>query len=502
MDRVIRSVLQIGNQPEAEDAHNNWLKLQEHSLQHDTEEDDKIFKYLKLFYEQMSAAPDFNLVREYFEKEDNTAVVSRLEEIKASQFYIRTNFLAIVRGIQDRQQVKNFVLLMRDACAVAEHGRNLEKPIAGKRVLKGVSDAMSLITEKLPEFTRIEAGERLEGVVHDDAEEVLDEYEYITKTNKYADRNLLGLEPVDFACKGHRKGEFWVHCAAPGELKTTLALNYAYNNTVVYKKNILYIILEMPYTQLRRQLYAIHSSHGKFVTEWHKEDAYVGLDYRQLRDGELSPRDFERLKIVANDFKAHTDGKLYIWRPSDEVTTEDIKRKAEAFHHKYGCDGIVIDHLGLVASKSRTTDYVVQLNAIVRDTRLMALNFARGNSVPIFALFQLNRQGKMRADKNNGQYDMAAISYANEVEKSADKITYTYLNSELRNAGKFLLGCIKNRDDAVFEPMTGKVLWQSKRMRALESGLLDLNNDELMQAQRAVSSMSFDEMMGATGTYG
>lgn len=502
MERVFRSVLQIGSVPDVEDCLSNWTKLVEHNLQHDTEEDGKIFNYLKSFYEQMSSPPDFSLVKEYFEKDDDVNVVSRLEEIKSAQFYIRTNFLSIVKSIQDKQQIRSFVLLMREASIVAESGRNYDKPIGGKKVLKGVSDAMYLVTEKLPEFTRIEAGERLEGTVHEDAEEVIDEYEFISKTNKFADRNLLGLEPVDLACKGHRKGEFWVHCAFPGELKTSLALNYAYNNALVYKKNILYIILEMPYIQLRRQLFAIHSSHGKFVTEWNKEDNYVGLDYRQLRDGELSPRDFERLKIIAQDFKAHTEGRLYIWRPAMDVTIDDIKRKAEAFHHKYGCDGIVIDHLGLVTSKSRSSEFTIQMNQTVRETRLMALNFAKGNSVPIFALFQLNRQGKARAEKNGGQYDMAAISYANEVEKSADKITYTYLDQELRNQGKFLLGCIKNRDDAVFEPMTGKIIWQTKRMRSIESGLLDLSQNELEQASKMISDMSFDEMMGATGTYG
>ena len=99
----------------------------------------------------------------------------------------------------------------------------------------------------------------------------------------------------------------------------------------------------------------------------------------------------------------------------------------------------------------------------------MALNFARGRGVPVLALFQLNRQGKLRADKNDGRYDFAAISYANEIEKSADVITYTYLNDALRNEGKFYLGNLKNRDNPLFDRMVGKIIWQSKRMRAIES---------------------------------
>jgi replicative DNA helicase len=488
MERLFRSVMQVGGLPEADDAQANWRRFQEHVLEFETIEDKKIYDYLNTFYQQMASPPDFTLVQEYFEKQDDVETVARLDEIKSAQVYIRTNYLSIVRSIQDQQQIKSLILVCRDAGAIAEHGRNLEKPINGKKTLRGVTDAVNYLFDKMHSYTRVEGGEKLEGVVSDDADEVLEEYEVVESTDQYAGRNLWGLEPVDSVCKGHRKGEYWVHCAFAGELKTTVALNYAYNNVMVYGKNIFYSILEMPYTQLRRNLYVIHSSHGKFVTQWHGEDGYIGLDYRQVRDGELSKRDKERFRIVSRDFEASSKGKLFVWRPAEDVTINDIRRKAEMFHNKYGCDGIVIDHLGLVVPERRTNDYVVSLNSVVRDARLMALNFARGTAVPVLALFQLNRQGKLRADKNDGRYDFAAISYANEIEKSADEVTYTYLNDELRRAGKFYLGCLKNRDNPVFERMIGKILWRTKRIRALETGLIDFDTDQLVRAASQISA--------------
>lgn len=488
MERLFRSVMQVGSLPEAEDAQANWRRFQEHALEFDTVEDKNIYDYLTTFYQQMASPPDFSLVQEYFEKQDDVETVARLDEIKSAQVYIRTNYLAIVRSIQDQQQIKGLILVCRDAGAIAEHGRNLDKPVNGKKTLRGVSDAVNYLFDKMHAFTRVEGGEKLEGVISDDADEVLEEYDVVESTDQYAGRNLFGLEPVDSVCKGHRKGEYWVHCAFAGELKTTLALNYAYNNVMVYGKNIFYAILEMPYTQLRRNLFVIHSSHGKFVTRWHHEDGYVGLDYRQVRDGELNKKDKERYRIVARDFEQSARGKLFVWRPAEDVTINDIRRKAEMFHNKYGCDGIVIDHLGLVVPDRRTNDYVVSLNSVVRDGRLMALNFARGSAVPVLALFQLNRQGKLRADKNEGRYDFAAISYANEIEKSADEVTYTYLNDELRRAGKFYLGCLKNRDNPVFERMIGKILWRTKRIRALETGLIDFDNDQLVRAASQISA--------------
>lgn len=488
--------MQAGGQPDAEDAHANWLKLQENPLEFQNEEDRKVHAYLRTFYGQMSSPPDLALVREYFEKQDDIEVVDRLNEISKAQVYIRTNYLSIVRHEQEQQQVRNLVLLCRDATAIAEHGRVVDGR-GKKQTLKGSNDAVNFLYERLHEFARLEGGEKLEGVVSEDADEVLDEYEMIEKTNRYANRNLFGLEPVDSICKGHRKGELWVHTAFSGELKTTLALNYAYNNVMLYGKNIFYAILEMPYTQLRRQIYVIHSSNGKFVTEWHGEDGYTGLDYRAVRDGELSPRNLERLKEVSRDFRSTARGRLYVWRPREHVSMDEVQRKAEMFHNKYGCDGVVVDHLGLVRPKRRYVGTTESLNEVVRDCRLMALNFARGTAVPVLALFQLNRQGKLRADKSDGRYDFAAIAYANEVERSADVVTYTYLNDSLRREGKFYLGCLKNRDNPVFERMIGKILWQSKRMRAIESGLLDVNNDQIVAMSRQIATLGVEDMIAA-----
>ena len=258
MDRILRGLMQIGSVPEAEDCLKNWARVQEHSLDFPTIEDKSIYEYLHMFYGQMSAPPDFVIIREFFEKEDNIEAASRLDEIKAAQPYIGTNYLAILRSEEDRQQTKNLVMLFHDASVIAEHGRNMDKTSKGRKVLKGVPDAVNYVYDQLHSFTRVEGGEKLEGVVTNDADEFLNEYEITEKTDKYAGRNLFGLEPVDSVCRGHRMGEYWIHTAFAGELKTSLALNYAYNNAIVYGKNIFYGILEMPYKQLRRQLYVIH----------------------------------------------------------------------------------------------------------------------------------------------------------------------------------------------------------------------------------------------------
>lgn len=501
MERILRSCMQIGNVPEGEDCIKNWVAVQDHDLEFTNEADHKIASYLKQFYGNMSSPPDFNIVREFFEKSDAIDVVDRLEEVKRAQWYIRTNLLAIIKSEHDQQQKRKLSSVLRETQHIIEHGRNLDKPVGEKKVLRGVDDGINYLYDKLPDFTKMETGEKLEGIPTEEGDELLEEYDKVAGSNRMANRNLFGFEPVDNVCKGHRSGEFWVHCAFAGHLKTTIALNYAYNNAFQYEKNIFYACLEMPYVQLRRQFFIIHSAHGKFVTDWHDKDVkagrpnpYMGLDYRKFRDGEYDEIDYKRLRIVVQDFVANTKkgkGKMKIWRPRSSMPKMDeIRKAAETFHNKYRCDGIILDYLGLIAPKFRTNDYTTNLNSVVTEGRWLALNFARGRTIPVLALFQMNRQGLMRADKNDGRYDFAAISYANQIEKDADVITYSYLNDQLRADGRFYMGNLKNRDNAIFERMVGKILWQCKRMRHVNSGLLDTDAESVVKGCARISAVS------------
>lgn len=495
MERIIRSLFQLDSQPEADEAYKNWLKIQEYQIGFTIEEDRKVMEYINRFYNDMQAPPDYTLMKEYFESKDEEQVISRLGEIRNTQFYIQANYLALIRQKHEEQQTRAFILACKESSNIAEHGRNLEKPVNGKKTLRGVQDALGYLYDRMIDFNRVESGEKLEGSIETEADEFLEEYESTEKNKQFQDRNLFGLDPVDTVCKGHKRGELWVHAAFAGELKSSLALNYAYNNAYVYGRNIFYAMLEMQYKTIRRQLYVIHSSHGKFVTEWAEQDRkagrpeiYTGIHYRKVRDGELSDLEKKRLVVVAQDFQANCKGKINIWRPEQEASMADIKQKAEIFHNKHRCDGLIVDYLGLVRSSAKSNETIDKINRVVTECRLLALNFNRGTGVPLLALFQMNRQGKMRADKEDGRYDFASLAYANQLEKDADVITYTYLNDLLRKEGKFFMGCLKNRDNPHFEKMVGKILWHSKRMRAIAPTALTLDDDKVLAASEYVMS--------------
>jgi replicative DNA helicase len=147
------------------------------------------------------------------------------------------------------------------------------------------------------------------------------------------------------------------------------------------------------------------------------------------------------------------------------MTIKDIKLEAEMLHKQMEVGLIVIDHGQLVSAGKTSRDYVVELNTIVREAKKLALHFNHGEKVPVLMLFQINRQGKEEADKNEGRYKASAIAYANEVEKSADIISTTYLNDDHRRNGTTIFCNLKNRDNPKFEPFTAKVDFVPRRIR-------------------------------------
>lgn len=195
---------------------------------------------------------------------------------------------------------------------------------------------------------------------------------------------------------------------------TTFATNWCYNLVTRYRSNVLYISLEMTYEHIRRLIYVIHSANARF-----KLQGFKPLDYRKVRDGDLSDEEEIFYRLVVDDFNSNEEyGRFEVWRPADlEVTVDDIQREAEITHRQTEVGLLVIDHGGLVdpRKRKRSKDPLQEANSVIRDAKRLALNFNGGEAIPTLLLFQINRQGKDEADKNEGQYkNLKALAYANE----------------------------------------------------------------------------------------
>jgi intein/homing endonuclease len=193
---------------------------------------------------------------------------------------------------------------------------------------------------------------------------------------------------------------------------TTFALNWAYNLVTRYRKSVLYVTLEMPYEQVRSNIYVMHSSNGKW-----KSQGYQPLDYDKIKSGELTSEEEKFYQLVIKDLNENEKyGRFDVWGPDEDITIDEVQQYAELKHQEEELNLLVIDHGGLLEprKRKRNKDYTVELNSVLRDTKKLALHFNHGEKIPILVLFQINRDGKDFADKNEGRYKLRALSYANE----------------------------------------------------------------------------------------
>ncbi len=199
---------------------------------------------------------------------------------------------------------------------------------------------------------------------------------------------------------------------------------------------------------------------------------YKPLDYRKVRDGELSPEEEAFYEKVVDDFMNNPDYcHCEIISPDREVTMDDIRLETELLHKQMEVGLVVLDHGQEIEARKtkRSKDYVVELNSVVRDAKRLGLHFNHGERIPVLLLWQINRQGKEEAIKNEGKYKMSAFTYANQVEKSADVLTTTYLDDEVhRPNGTTLFCCLKNRDNPKFDPFLASVDFPSRRIHNMD----------------------------------
>lgn len=142
--------MQVGGVPAAEDCMRNWWVLRDADLDFSSAADASIYRYLRdQWYAAQDHPPPLELVKEYFEKSDDIDASDRVEELKRAHHYIRTNYQAICRSEREAQERKQFSLLLREAGHILEHGMNLERPVDGKKIARGMQDAKDHLLQRL-----------------------------------------------------------------------------------------------------------------------------------------------------------------------------------------------------------------------------------------------------------------------------------------------------------------------------------------------------------------
>lgn len=425
-----------------------------------------VFQFVKGHFNHHLECPSIQTVRDYFESIDDIEVLECIKDIQTTPLYGRTDFAALLDNWTQEQLNVRVATIALEAKDIAIKGRTVKN---GRNSVtqKGARDALAFLAAETSGIVLGPGDLQSRGELRRDAPETWEDYLAAEADRHKAVGRFVGIEEIDTVCRGVKKGELWIHAAFPGELKTSLALTWSYNLATRYRTNVLYVSLEMTRRQILRALHVMHSASKRW-------GGRTTLDYRRVRDGELTREDKAVLKDCIDDLTTNPEYcSLDLWCPDHDVTVAEIRQHAEQMNRKKEVGMIIIDHGGLVGFASKWREYTVGLNSVVRDSKKLALQFNHGAGVPVLMLFQINRQGKDSADEHGGRYKMSALSYANEAERSADVITTTYLNDEHRANGTTLLGNLKNRDNPLFKAFVASVNFGCRYISGSYHGAVD-----------------------------
>jgi len=475
VNRVLRSILVINERPDAANAVNNFQVVSSYKLEFVLEEDANIFEAIRNHVLTYREVPTLQDLKDKFETEGDIAASSRLDDIEGENVYIRGSFEALVADKLEEQRQRHLITLAKETLQIA--GGGLRR---GKTTLKGVTEAAHHFTQGADQLLSVVGNVKLRGDITEDKEDFIAETRDAHENPGSSWGCMCGIVQMDKVCKGTKQSEMHIHAAYSGGLKTTFALNWAYFCSVFMKKNIIYFTMEMSYPQVRRILYIIHSTHWKFTDPVSAGGlGWEPIDYVKVRDGELTEEELKKLEFIAEDFNSGEYGSLIIEKPEKEVTIADIRFRTEAENRKQPIDIVFIDYLQLVKCSDlvlRTT--TERQNEVAREAKNLASNFNGGAGIAVVSLWQTNNVGyksaqeKMKkkrtgSDEHEQLYDMTTLSWANEAKNAADSITYTYVDEELRQANEAILGCMKNRDNPLFNPVSVKVMWSQRRLGSI-----------------------------------
>jgi len=484
--RLLRSIIEFDNEVSSENLVRNFQHLRRAieigQFEWGRPEDEQIYRHSLGFFIQYFEMPSVKTVLDYFHSVNGIEAIERLKDITVERPYARTNFVHLLRSLRDDQAQVKVAALLKETHEILIKGIEDKKK---KVVKKGLEAAISHFTRKVQEIQISDNNLQIQGDIREDGAKMREEYDLAESDKSRVYGVLSGINEIDDICKGAKKGELWIHAAFAGELKSTLAANWCYNAVTRYKKNVVFISFEMPREQVRRNIYTIHTSNARFAKQ-----GYKPINYGAIRDGCLTKEEKEfYYNLVIPDFTTNPNYTHFnVVTPDREWNMDDIKSQLERLHKEFEVGLVVLDHGQWIEARKerKNREYTIELNSVINDSKRLALTFDNNNGIPVLMLFQINRQGKEAADKNDGIYKASALTYANSCEKTADVITTTYLNDALRASGLTKITNLKNRDNPLFPPFEAHINFVTRRItspkRMKPQGFSVETHDEYLEA--------------------
>ena len=350
----------------------------------------------------------------------------------------------IQKETESHEDLKELLFITAE---IAKSGKKISTKEKGRRVtktVKGVKDAASYLLDRTLNIID-QHSTTTHVTVKEGVEELKGEYLARKADPSQTLGILTGIETIDMRYRGLAPGDLALIGGFTGVGKSTMAMNWSHQ-AMVSGYNVLYISLEMDVEKCRRSLACIHSAHEKF----HQDGG--PLNYSDIKNGTLSPSDEQfYLEQVLPSLKSEEYGDIRFESPSALATLEDLMAMSEVLNRQQEIDMIVVDYLGLVSAHSYN-DYKDNLNVLIKIAKNWAMSFDNGRGVPIISPWQMNRHGYDSAKKNDGVYELTALTHASEAERSSDLIIALYTNEDLRAMNRAKMTCLKTRDCEPFPP--------------------------------------------------
>jgi len=447
----------------------NYLNLVDSGLGFDIAEDVIIWEFIKDFVRAHNHIPDVTTIRTHFAHKQEDGILNRIAVLENLPAYTQGDFDVRLNAKADERRVREVSELLKDASVIVSSGLEIREG-RDKKMLKGPIDAIHHILGQSHGIVSPVVGSRLSGEVTTDGVDFIKTYEKVEADPLAGIGQHTGLTQMDAALNGAKRYELWTHAAFTGHMKSTMLLNWAYNQAVYFLHDSLIFSLEMPYKQCRNILYAIHSSHEKFRYIRYclglQTDPFgtVGLPYEGIRDGDLPSwhKNAKRFlfewvipdfngKRVEVDFHPDTgqplmdskSGKAFTFTrdgngdpypdPSNygrihievadpdksDFSIADMRHKAELIYSKRPFSLLFVDHVSLMSPRKWVSNRTDRDNEIIRDLKKLAMSFNRGEGMAVVGLFQINRDGfrtalKMKEKTGTARYDLTNLAYANE----------------------------------------------------------------------------------------
>lgn len=445
-----------GDKKELDGLVNNFILVRTSKIIFNLETHAKVYKFLCEYSGEYLNVPAYNRVFKKFEEEPD--IIEELEKIGKEPTLYGDNFKSLAAEVYEEQQRKELTTLLKETSTISESGKTIKKEF-----ISGPKQAVEHFLHNSLDFLKGATSVKTQGNVKGDSAGSIDDY-FTRKSSNRFDGLLTGMHSIDLVCKGIRTPELWLIVAFVSELKTTMAMNLAYTQAIEQGKNVAFVTLEMPYKTVRDLFVCIHSANLNLWPGSDWDDIYP-LDYDKIQDGSMSEREEEFFKFLCKDLDSNDEyGSIVIHQPEEGLTLSHLKAWTEIENRKKPLDILYLDYIEIMKSENASKDYTLDLNQRIKDLKQFAINFDSGRGLRVVSAYQANRKGKENADKNGGEYRLDGLSYANEAERSADVIIYSYLNDELRENNQVKIGCLKNRSRPKFKQFKAKTLLPSRKV--------------------------------------